>query len=442
MFGGLTEKLTNAFKKFKSKGKLTAADVKEGMREVKLALLEADVNFKVVKEFVNNVTERAVGTEVLESLLPAQQIVKIVNEELIKLMGTEAAKINISPKPPTVIMMVGLQGAGKTTHTGKIASYFKSKGKSPLLVACDVYRPAAIDQLKIVGESVNIPVFSMGTKTSPVEIAKAGVEYAKKNAHDMVFIDTAGRLHIDEELMAELAKIKECVLPTEILLVVDSMLGQDAVNVSKSFNDLLDITGVVLTKMDGDTRGGAALSVKYVTGKPIKFVGTGEKMDALELFYPDRMASRILGMGDVLSLIEKAEAAYDKKSAEELEKKMREQTFTLDDFLEQMHQLKKMGNLEQLVAMLPGANTGALKNAKLDEDQMKRVEAIILSMTRKERVHPEIINGSRRKRIAQGSGTSVEDINKLLKQFDQMKKMMKQFTGKKRHGLFGMKLPF
>ena len=443
MFGGLTDKLANAFKKFRNKGKLTEADVKEGMREVKLALLEADVNFKVVKEFVKAVTDRAVGADVLESLVPAQQIVKIVNEELIKLMGGETPKINISPKPPTVIMMVGLQGAGKTTHSAKIASYYKHKGKSPLLVACDVYRPAAVDQLKIVGEAANIPVFSMGTKISPVEIAKAGVEHAKKNGHDMVFIDTAGRLHIDEELMAELVKIKEATGPSEILLVVDAMLGQDAVNVAKTFNDLLDITGVVLTKMDGDTRGGAALSVKYITGKPIKFIGTGEKLDALELFYPDRMASRILGMGDILSLIEKAEQAYDEKNAKELEKKMREQTFSLDDFLEQMRQLKKMGNLEQLIAMVPGVNAGSLKNAQLDESQMAKTEAIILSMTRQERLKPEIINGSRRKRIANGSGTTVEDVNKLLKQFDQMKKMMKQFSNMgKRRGFGGIKLPF
>ena len=442
MFGNLTEKLANAFKKFRSKGKLTEADVKEGMREVKLALLEADVNFKVVKEFVKAVTERAVGTAVLESLLPAQQIVKIVNEELIKLMGGETPKININPKPPTVVMMVGLQGAGKTTHAAKIANMYKQKSKNPLLVACDVYRPAAVDQLKIVGESVGIPVFSMGTKISPVEIAKAGVEHAKKNAHDMVIIDTAGRLHIDEELMAELVNIKNSTSPSEILLTVDAMTGQDAVNVAKSFNDLLDITGVVLTKMDGDTRGGAALSVKYVTGKPIKFIGTGEKLDAIELFHPDRVASRILGMGDILSLIEKAEAAYDEKNAKELEKKMREQTFTLDDFLVQMRQLKKMGNLDQLLAMIPGANAGALKNAQVDENQMKRTEAIILSMTMKERIKPEIINGSRRKRIATGSGTSVEDVNKLLKQFDQMKKMMKQFSGMGKRPLLGMKLPF
>ena len=381
MFENLTEKISNAFKKFKNKGKLTEADVKEGMREVKLALLEADVNFKVVKDFIKSVTERAVGQEVLESLLPAQQIVKIVNEELIKLMGSESSKLEISPKPPTIIMMVGLQGAGKTTHTGKIARMYKSKGKNPLLVACDVYRPAAVDQLKIVGETVNIPVFSMGTKISPVEIAKAGVEHAKKNGHDMVFIDTAGRLHIDEALMGELVKIKETVGPTEILLTVDAMTGQDAVNVAKSFNDLLDITGVVLTKMDGDTRGGAALSVKYITGKPIKFIGTGEKLDAIELFHPDRMASRILGMGDILSLIEKAEAAYDEKNAKELEKKFREQTFTLEDFLDQLHQLKKMGNLDQLLSMVPGMNAGALKGAQVDEKQMAKIEAIILSMT-------------------------------------------------------------
>ena len=443
MFQGLTEKLANAFKKFRSKGKLTAADVKEGMREVKLALLEADVNFKVVKEFVNSVTERAVGTEVLESLLPAQQIVKIVNEELINLMGGETPKINISPKPPTIVMMVGLQGAGKTTHAGKIANMYKSKGKNPLLVACDVYRPAAVDQLKIVGESIGIPVFSMGTKISPVEIAKAGVEHAKKNGHDMVLIDTAGRLHIDEALMTELVKIKQSLDPSEILLVVDAMTGQDAVNVAKAFNDLLDITGVVLTKIDGDTRGGAALSVKYITGKPIKFIGTGEKMDAIELFHPDRMASRILGMGDILSLIEKAEAAFDEKNAKELEKKMREQTFTLDDFLEQMRNLKKMGNLEQILGMMPGVKQSQIKDAKIDENQMVHTEAIILAMTKAERNKPEIINGSRRKRIADGSGTSVEEVNKLLKQFDQMKKMMKQFSGgmgKRRFG--GLKLPF
>ena len=442
MFQSLTDKLANAFKKFRSKGKLTEADVKEGMREVKLALLEADVNFKVVKSFTQTVTERAVGAEVLESLLPAQQIVKIVNEELIALMGGETPKININPKPPTVVMMVGLQGAGKTTHAAKIANMFRQKSKNPLLVACDVYRPAAVDQLKIVGASVNVPVFSMGTKISPVEIAKAGVEHAKKNGHDLVIIDTAGRLHIDEQLMDELVNIKSQVQPSEILLVVDAMTGQDAVNVAKSFNELLDITGVVLTKMDGDTRGGAALSVKFITGKPIKFIGTGEKMDALELFHPDRMASRILGMGDILSLIEKAEAAYDEKNAKELERKMREQTFTLEDFLVQMRQLKKMGNLDQILAMMPGANTGALKNAQVDEKQMARIEAIILSMTPEERLKPDMINGSRRKRIAKGCGLGVEDVNRLLKQFEQMKKMMKQLSGMNPKRMRGMRLPF
>ena len=446
MFQGLTEKLSAALKKFRSKGKLTEADVREGMREVKLALLEADVNFKVVREFVKAVTERAVGEAVLESLLPAQQIIKIVNEELIRLMGSESPKIEIAPKPPTVIMMVGLQGAGKTTHTGKISLHFKKKGKNPLLVACDVYRPAAVDQLKIVGDTVGVPVFSMGTGTNPVKIAKAGVEHAKKHGHDMVFIDTAGRLHIDEDMMEELRDIKKAVDPTEILLVVDSMTGQNAVDVATTFNEQLDITGVVMTKMDGDTRGGAALSVKYVTGRPIKFIGTGEGMDALEAFHPDRMASRILGMGDVLSLIEKAEAAFDEKTAADMERKMREATFSLEDFLVQLRQLRKMGNLNQILGMLPGVKPGAIDNLNLDEKQLSRVEAIVLSMTPEERLHPvETMNGSRRKRIAAGSGTSVEEVNKLLKQFEQMKKMMKQFSSPgKMKGLFGgrMKMPF
>ena len=445
MFQSLTDKLANAFKKFKNKGKLTEADVREGMREVKLALLEADVNFKVVREFVKSVTERAVGADVLESLLPAQQIIKIVNEELVKLMGGEEGKIEISSKPPTVVMMVGLQGAGKTTHSGKIASLYKKKGKNPLLVACDVYRPAAIKQLEVVGEQLSIPVFSMGANISPVEIARAGIEFARKNGNDLVFIDTAGRLHIDEELMGELKKIKEATNPSEILLVVDAMTGQDAVNVAESFNELLDISGVVLTKMDGDTRGGAALSVKYITGKPIKFIGTGEKLDTIEVFHPDRMASRILGMGDVLSLIEKAEEAFDQKKAEELEKKMREATFTLDDFLDQFKQLKKMGNLEQLVSMLPGVKAGSLKDLNVDEKQMARTEAIVLSMTPDERHNPSILNGSRRKRIAAGSGCSVEEVNRLIKQFEQMKKMMKQFSSpSKMKGMFGhkMKIPF
>lgn len=446
MFQSLSDKLANAFKKFKNKGKLTEADIKEGMREVKLALLEADVNFKVVKDFVKTVTERAIGAEVLESLLPAQQVIKIVHEELIRLMGSENSKLEIASAPPTVIMMVGLQGAGKTTHSGKLASFYKKKGKNPLLVACDVYRPAAIKQLEVVGEQLSIPVFSMGTNISPVEIAKAGVAHAKKNGFDMVFVDTAGRLHVDEELMTELKNIKAAVSPTEVLLVADAMLGQDAVNVSQSFNDLLDITGVILTKMDGDTRGGAALSIRHITGKPIKFIGTGEKLDTIEPFHPDRLASRILGMGDMLTLIEKAEQAYDEKKAAELEKKFREASFTLDDYLEQMAQLKNMGSLEQLLGMMPGVKPGALKDAKIDEKALAHMEAIILSMTKKERAKPEILDFSRKKRIAAGSGTSVEEINKILKQFDQMKKMMKQFSGnqKQMSRMLGkkMKMPF
>ena len=445
MFQSLSEKLENAFKKFRNKGKLTEADIKAGMREIKLALLEADVNFKVVKEFIATVSERAVGTEVLESLLPAQQIVKIVNEELTALMGGTQSKLTISSKPQTVVMMVGLQGAGKTTHAGKLAGMYKKQGKNPLLVACDVYRPAAIKQLEIVGEKLGIPVFSMGDKESPVRIAAEGLAYAKKKGYDMVFIDTAGRLHIDEELMRELQEIKEKVEPTEILLTIDAMIGQDAVNVAKTFNELLDITGVILTKLDGDTRGGAALSVKHVTGKPIKFIGTGEKLDAIEPFHPDRMASRILGMGDVLSLIEKAEAAYDEKKAVELEKKLRESTFTLDDYLEQFSQIKNMGSLDQIMGMMPGMKPGALKDAKIDEKAVAHMEAIITSMTPAERAKPDILNASRRKRIAAGSGTSVEEVNKLIKQFDQTKKLMKQFANPKQMSKLGkkrMKIPF
>ena len=445
MFQSLSEKLENAFKKFKNKGKLTEADIKAGMREIKLALLEADVNFKVVKDFINTVSERAVGTEVLESLLPAQQIVKIVNEELTNLMGGSQSKLTISSKPPTVIMMVGLQGAGKTTHAGKLAGMYKKQGKHPLLVACDIYRPAAIKQLQVVGEKLDIPVFSLGNDVSPVKIAKEGVKYAIQKGYDMVFVDTAGRLHIDEELMQELQNIKSEVSPTEILLTIDAMIGQDAVNVAKTFNELLDVTGVILTKLDGDTRGGAALSVKHVTGKPIKFIGVGEKLDAIEPFYPDRMASRILGMGDVLSLIEKAEQAYDEKKAMELEKKIRESTFTLDDYLEQFAQIKNMGSLEQLMGMMPGMKAGALKDAKIDEKALARNEAIIKSMTRLEREKPELLNASRKKRIAAGSGTSVEEVNKLLKQFDQTRKLMKQFSNPKQLSKFGrrkMKIPF
>ena len=434
MFESLGEKLNNAFKKFRSKGKLTESDVKEGMREVKLALLEADVNFKVVKDFVKNVTERAVGAEVLESLLPAQQVIKIVNEELTALMGGSQSKLEIAPAPPTVIMMCGLQGAGKTTHAGKLAGLYKKQGKKPLLVACDVYRPAAIKQLEVVGGQLDIPVFQMGDKVSPVRIAEEGVAYAKKNGFDMVFIDTAGRLHIDEALMKELQSIKEKVHPTEILLTVDAMIGQDAVNVAETFNNLLDITGVILTKLDGDTRGGAALSIRAVTGKPIKFIGTGEKLDTIEPFYPDRMASRILGMGDVLTLIEKAEQAFDEKKAAELEKKLRQQSFTLDDYLDQLGQLKNMGNLDQVIGMIPGMNKGALKDAKVDESALRHTEAIIHAMTPAERLNPDIINASRKKRVAVGSGTSVEEVNKLLRQFDQMKKMMKQFSGMGKNG--------
>ena len=447
MFQSLTDKLSEAFKKFRSKGKLTEADVKVGMREIKLALLEADVNFKVVRDFIKTVTERAVGSEVLESLVPAQQIVKIVNEELTSLMGGSNAKLEIASKPPTVVMMCGLQGSGKTTHTGTLALMYKKQGKHPLMVACDVYRPAAIEQLKTLGAQIDVPVFTLGDKISPVEIAKAAVEHAKKNGLDMVFLDTAGRLQIDEVLMDELKKIKNAVEPTEILLVVNSMIGQESVNVSETFNNLLSITGVILTMLDGDTRGGAALSIRCVTGKPIKFVGTGEKMDAIEPFHPDRMASRILGMGDVLSLIEKAEAAYDQKKAAEMEKKIRESSFTLEDYLDQFKQVRKMGSIEQLAGMIPGIKQSQLKDAKIDEKQIDRMEAIILSMTKKERNNAAIINGSRKKRIAAGSGTTVEEVNKLLNQYTQVNKMMKQLASGKMGmlgNIFGRKgrMPF
>lgn len=443
MFDNLSEKLENAFKKFKNKGKLTEADVKEGMREVKLALLEANVNYKVTRDFIKSVTERAVGSDVLESLLPAQQIVKIVHEELVKLMGESNNKLQISSRPPTIIMMVGIQGSGKTTQTAKLASMYKKQGKRPLLIACDVYRPAAIEQLKVVGAQVDVTVFDMGIG-DPVEIAKAGLEHANRHGHDMVFIDTAGRLNVDETMMEELENMKAAVSPTEILLVVDAMTGQDAVNIAEAFNNRLDITGVILSKLDSDTRGGAALSIRYVTGKPIKFIGTGEKLDALEPFYPDRMASRILGMGDVLTLIEKAQQTFDDKKAAELEKKLRENTFTLDDYLEQFRQIKNMGDIEQIASMIPGIKPGALKDAKVDEKAMAHTEAIILSMTAEEREKPGIINGSRRKRIATGSGTTVEEVNKLLRQYDQMNKMIKQLTsqfgGKKSKKR--MKIPF
>jgi len=442
VFQSLVEKMSEAFKKFKNKGKLTEADVKAGMREIKLALLEADVNFKVVKDFINKVTERAVGSEVLESLLPAQQIVKIVNEELTALMGGTNSKLTIASKPPTIILMCGLQGSGKTTHCAKLARLYKKQGKNPLLVACDIYRPAAIKQLQVVGEQVGVPVFERGT-ANPVETAKEAVKYAIKYGYDMLFVDTAGRLHVDEALMNELRAMKEALNPTEILLVVDAMTGQDAVNVAESFNNLLDITGVILTKMDGDTRGGAALSVRYITGKPIKFIGTGEKLDTIEPFHPDRMASRILGMGDVLSLIEKAEQAFDEKKALELERKLREQSFTLEDFLDQLGQFKNMGSLDSILGMMPGIKPSQLGNAKIDEKALARTEAIILSMTPRERLHPEIINYSRKKRIAAGCGTSIEDVNRLLKQYEQTKALMKQLSGNKvfkKKGKF--RLPF
>ena len=441
MFQNLMDKMSSAFQSFKNKGKLTPADVKVGMRQIKLALLEADVNYKVVKEFVNRVSERAVGQEVLESLLPAQHIVKIVREELIAIMGQTQEKLTISPKPPTVVMMCGLQGSGKTTHSAKLARMMKKQGKRPLLVACDIYRPAAITQLKVVGGQVEVPVFALEDCKDAVRIAKEGVEFAKKNAHDLVILDTAGRLHVDEELMEELRRIKETVEPTEILLVVDSMTGQDAVNVAESFNQLLDITGVILTKLDGDTRGGAALSVRFVTGKPIKFIGVGEKLDQIEPFYPDRMASRIIGMGDVLTLIDRAEAAFDEKQAKELEQKLRRNAFTLEDYMEQFEQLKKMGSLDQLFGMLPGVKPGALQDAKIDEKQLDRTRAIIQSMTPRERQKPDLINASRKRRIAAGCGQSVEEVNRLLRQFEAVNKMMKQFSGKK--GKFGrMKFPF
>ncbi|MDO6449666.1 signal recognition particle protein [Oceanobacillus profundus] len=444
-FEGLADRLQSTIKKITGKGKVSEQDVKEMTREVRLALLEADVNFKVVKDLIARIKERAIGQEVMESLTPGQQVIKVVKEELTTLMGGEQSKIAVADRPPTVIMMVGLQGAGKTTTTGKLANLLRKKhNRSPLLVACDVYRPAAIKQLETLGTQLDMPVFSMGTEANPVDIATGAIERAKEEHRDYVIIDTAGRLHVDTDLMDELQQIKSAVTPDEIFLVVDSMTGQDAVNVAESFNEQLDITGVVLTKLDGDTRGGAALSIKAVTDKPIKFAGMGEKLDQLEAFHPDRMASRILGMGDVLSLIEKAQTNVDEKQAKELEEKMRTMSFTFDDFLEQMGQVKKMGPLDDLMSMIPGASKmKGLKNAQLDEKQLTQVEAIIQSMTKKERVDPSIINGSRRKRIAKGSGTSVSQVNRLIKQFSEMKKMMKQMTnmqkGKKGKG---MKFPF
>lgn len=445
-FEGLAERLQSTIDKMKGRGKVTEKDVKEMMREVRLALLEADVNFKVVKKFVNDVKERAVGQEVMKSLTPGQQVIKIVNEELTKLMGGEQSKIAQSAKPPTVVMMVGLQGAGKTTTTAKLANHLrKHHNRQPMMVACDIYRPAAIDQLQTLGKELNMPVFSMGDKEKAVTIATKAIEQAKEDHRDYVLIDTAGRLHVDEELMNELVDIKEAVKPDEILLVVDAMTGQDAVNVAESFNETLGITGVVLTKLDGDSRGGAALSVRAVTDTPIKFVGMGEKIDQLEPFHPDRMASRILGMGDVLSLIEKAQHSVDEERARELEEKMRTADITFDDFLEQLEQVRNMGPLDELLAMIPGANKKLLKNVQVDESHIGRIEAIVRSMTPEEKQNPSIMNASRKRRIAKGSGTSIQDVNRLLKQFEEMKRIMKQMTamqrGKKRRK-GGFQLPF
>ena len=432
-FENLSNKLQEVFKQLRSKGVLTEADVKAAMREVKIALLEADVNFKIVKDFIKKVTERAVGTEVLQGLNPGQQVIKIVNEELITLMGSTQAQLTFSRKPPTVFMMVGLQGAGKTTTSGKLAGQLRKQGRNPLLVACDVYRPAAIKQLQVVGKNYNIPVFEMGTEVSPVEISKKALEYAAEKHHDVILIDTAGRLHINEELMQELQDIKATVRPQEILLVVDAMTGQDAVTVAESFDGQLGVDGIILTKLDGDARGGAALSVRSVTNKPIKYIGMGEKMEDLEPFYPDRMASRILGMGDVLSLIDKVQSNIDEQEAIEMAKKMRTNDFTLEDFLAQMQQIKKMGPLKDLLGMLPGIpGIGKLDMDALGgvdpQKEMAKTEAIIQSMTKEERRNPSILNGPRKKRIAAGCGRSIADVNRLLKQFEDMKKMMKQMN--------------
>ena len=440
-FESLSNKLQDVFKQLRGKGKLTEKDVKAALREVKLALLEADVNFKIVKDFVNRVTEKAIGGDVLEGLNPGQQVVKIVNDELVELMGSTQSKLTFSSKPPTVYMMVGLQGAGKTTTTGKLAGQLRKQGKHPLLVACDVYRPAAIKQLQVVGKTYDIPVFEMGQE-DPVKIASEAVKYASGNGNDIVIIDTAGRLHINEELMDELLNIKTAVRPQEILLVVDAMTGQDAVNVAESFNEKLGLDGIIITKLDGDTRGGAALSVRAVTGKPIKYVGMGEKMEDLEPFYPDRMASRILGMGDVLSLIEKAQQVYDENQAKELEKKMRSSEFNLEDFMAQLQQVKKMGPMKDLLKMMPGAGKLKLDDVNIDDNATVKVEAIIQSMTVEERRNPDILNGSRKKRIARGSGRSIQEVNQLLKQFNEMKKMMKSLTDMTKGKKGRMKFPF
>jgi len=444
VFESLSEKLQNALGKLKGKGKLSEKDVDLAMREVRLALLEADVNFRVVKHFIKSVKERAIGNEVMESLTPGQQVIKIVNDELTKLMGDSQTKIEFASSPPTVILMCGLQGAGKTTTAGKLSYNLKKENKRPLLVAGDVYRPAAIRQLEVVGEQAEVPVFTMGDKHNPVDIAKASLEHAEKNGNDVVIIDTAGRLHIDEGLMEEIENLYEAVEPDETLLVLDAMTGQDAVNVAESFEEKLGISGVVLTKLDGDARGGAALSIRSVTDKPIKYVGMGEKLDEFEPFHPDRMASRILGMGDVLSLIERAQSSIDEEKAAELEKKIRSAQFSFDDFLDQLDQMRNLGPLDQILGMIPGVNSKALKGLDVDDKDIDRIEAIIKSMTKQERQTPEIINSSRRKRVARGSGTSVQEVNKLLKQFKETKKMMKRFTDMEKtmkKGGFG-KMPF
>ena len=439
-FESLSEKLSNTFKKLRSKGRLTESDIKEAMRDVRLALLEADVSYKVVKDFVARVSERALGQNVLESLTPAQMVIKIVNEELTETMGKENAKINMASKPPTVIMLVGLQGAGKTTNGAKLAALLKKNGKRPLLAACDIYLPAAISQLVTVGSQVGIPVFEMGTE-NPVKIASAAIEHARKNGNDVVLLDTAGRLHIDEALMDELKNIKAAVEPHEIMLVLDAMTGQDAVNAAKAFDDALGIDSIFLTKLDGDARGGAALSVRAVTGKPIKYAGIGEKLDGIEPFHPDRMASRILGMGDILTLIEKAEQSFDEKKAQELADKLMKNRFTLTDFYEQLTQLKSMGSLSDIAGMIPGMDSKALAGATVDEKALAKTEAIILSMTPAERDNPALLNSSRKKRIARGSGTQVVDVNRLLKQFEQMQALTKQMSGKNMKKLMSGKKP-
>lgn len=439
MFESLSEKLQNVFKQLRGKGVLSEQDVIEALREVRLVLLEADVNFRVVKDFIARVRERSVGLEILQSLSPAQHVIKIVNEELVQLLGGNDVGLTISPKPPTIIMLVGLQGSGKTTTAAKLANLMRKQGRRPLLVAADVYRPAAIKQLQVLGEQIGIPVFTLGDKQDPVTIAKAAVSAAESNGQDVIILDTAGRLHIDEQMMDELARLKAILSPQEVLLVVDAMTGQDAVNVAEQFNQAIGADGFIVTKLDSDARGGAALSIKAVTGKPIKFAGVGEKLEALEPFHPERMASRILGMGDVLSLIEKAEAAVDVKMAEDLERKLRENKFDFEDYLEQLQQMRKIGPLDQILSMIPGFNSKKMQGVEIDENQIGRVEAIIRSMTKEERHHPELVNGSRRRRIAKGSGTSVQEVNRLMNQFDQMRKMMREMSemdqgGKRKSG--------